>query len=830
MAHDLQLDLDVLLPEAHGDADRCVIDLVGALRATAGIRDVHLVPADAASPARLCLHVEPGGLSLTTLADKARSVGAELSSRYGHAAWRLRDITHATRAENAAAILRRLPGVLDATVAVGGPARLEFDRQVTTEAALRTAAAAAGVPLAPRTQADEAHGHDHAEGGAGSHDHDSTAELLVAAGAFAVYVVARVLDWTTGSDVVPTALYVTAAVVTAATVGRDVLATIRARRFDIEVLMWVAAAGAAVLGHWSDAALLLVLFSLGHSLEGYAMGRARREIEALGDLAPPTAHRRTGDGVVEEVPVEALAVGDLLVVRPNERIAADGVVVAGTSSVDEAPITGESVPVDKQPASGPGVEAPFEELPRQHRVFSGTLNGTGAIEVRVARPAQDSTLARVVRLVAEADTQVSPTQVLTQRVVRIFIPAVFVLVGFLLVVPPLAGEPFRDSFMRAMAVLVAASPCALAIATPSAVLAAIARSARAGVLVKGGGPLEGLGRVRAVAFDKTGTLTEGRPRLVAVEPVDGADQRDLLAVTLAVERLSDHPLATAITDGAIRWIPDLAQLDATDVQAVAGKGVVARVAGETTAIGNAALFEGTALPASVTRVADELERAGTTTMIVRHGDRFVGVIGVMDTPRPEAADTIRQLFDLGVQRTVMLSGDRQRVADAVAARVGVPEALGGLLPEDKVAAVRELAAADRHGVAMVGDGVNDAPALATANVGVAMGAAGSDIALETADIALMADRLDRLPFTVGLARRASRVIRQNLFFSLGVVAVLIPLTILGVGIGPAVIAHEGSTLVVVANALLLLAYRDGSARPRAGLEAAGVRSATVASG
>ena len=409
-------------------------------------------------------------------------------------------------------------------------------------------------------------------------------------------------------------------------------------------------------------------------------------------------------------------------------------------------------------------------------------------------------------MVADAETQVSPTQQLTRRIVSVFVPAVLGLVTFLLIVPPLLGEPFEESFLRAMAVLVAASPCALAIATPSAVLAAIARAANDGVLVKGGGPLEALGRVDTLAFDKTGTLTEGRPQLVAVSTSSGATEQEVLEVALAIESLSDHPLASAITTGAEKRMPGLTKLVASDVRAVMGKGVTGTIDGALVAIGNAALFDGQPLPADVVAAQDELEQGGRTTMIIRRGDRYLGVLGVMDTPRPEAKAAVAALFELGIEKVVMLSGDQQRAAAAVAAQVGVPEARGGLLPEAKVAAIRELAGPDGHGVAMIGDGVNDAPALATASVGIAMGAAGSDVALETADIALMADRLDRLPFAVGLSRRASGVIRQNLVFSLGVVAVLIPLTILGVGIGPAVIAHEGSTLVVVANALLLLGY------------------------
>jgi Cd2+/Zn2+-exporting ATPase len=338
------------------------------------------------------------------------------------------------------------------------------------------------------------------------------------------------------------------------------------------------------------------------------------------------------------------------------------------------------------------------------------------------------------------------------------------------------------------------------------VLAAIARAASAGILVKGGGPLEALGRVDAIAFDKTGTLTEGRPHLTDVKPSDPSCEGDLLAVALGVERLSDHPIARAITAGIESKLDGQPIPAVTDVTAVNGKGVTATVSGEEVKIGNLALFNSLEVPEDIRATQEVLESHGRTTMIVAHGSRFLGVLGVMDTPRDDAEPAIDALRSLGINRVVMLSGDNQRVAAAVASRVGIGEANGGLLPADKVDAVNELAASG--GVAMVGDGVNDAPALAAANVGIAMGAAGSDVALETADIALLADRLSGLPTAVGLARRASRTIKQNLFFSLGVVAVLIPATIAGVGISIAVIAHEGSTLVVVVNALRLLNYRD----------------------
>lgn len=369
-------------------------------------------------------------------------------------------------------------------------------------------------------------------------------------------------------------------------------------------------------------------------------------------------------------------------------------------------------------------------------------------------------------------------------------------------------EPFSATVYRALAVLVAASPCALAIATPSAVLSAVARAARSGVLIKGGAALETLGRVDAVAFDKTGTLTQGMPRIADVVVADGADRTELLAIAVSVEQQSDHPLARAIVRDGSTLLGDNELPRATDVQAVTGRGVTADVEGVKVRIGKRELFdEADELPATMAEDIAALERSGRTTMLVRAGGRWLGAIGVMDTARGEAVDVVGRLTQLGVKTTVMLSGDNQRVADAVAAEIGILQARGDLMPEDKVTEIKRLR--DQYGlVAMVGDGVNDAPALASANVGIAMGAAGSDVALETADIALMADDLKALPFAVKISRRSNRIIAQNLWASLGVVALLIPATIFGLGIGPAVLIHEGSTLIVVANALRLLALRE----------------------
>ncbi len=428
-------------------------------------------------------------------------------------------------------------------------------------------------------------------------------------------------------------------------------------------------------------------------------------------------------------------------------------------------------------------------------------------------------------MVTEAQAQRSPMQSFTERFEYFFVPGVLVLVGLLLLAWVVVDEPFAASFYRAMAVLVAASPCALAISVPSAVLSGIARAARGGVLIKGGGALESLGTLRSIAFDKTGTLTEGKPRLTDVVVASGALEQELLAVALAVEEGSDHPLAGAVVTGARERLgPATSGLSVTALESITGRGVKAQLDGDLVHMGKPVLFSevgGAPLPAALALANERFVMAGRTTMIVRRGERYLGVLGLMDTPRPGAAQVMKELRSLGIERLIMISGDNQRVAESVAQAVGLTEAQGDLMPQDKVEAVKQLRASAGK-VAMVGDGVNDAPAMANATVGIAMGAAGSDVPLETADVALMADDLTQLPFAVGLSRQASRIIRQNLCISLGVVAVLIPATLLGLNMGTAVIFHEGSTLLVVANALRLLAYQ--TSKPKWELFAAQVRT------
>ena len=661
----------------------------------------------------------------------------------------------------------------------------------------------------------EPHDHDAtADSGGHTHDHDHAAvfgisvELLFAiACGVSVATGWMLATFTETPGSIPFGLYLAAYFFGGYFTVTEAFQKIRRGEFEIDFLMLVAAAGAAALGEWAEGALLLFLFSIGHALENYAMGRARRAIEALADLAPDTAHVKR-DGQTVELSVEELAVGDTVVVRPDERLPADGYVVSGESGVDQSPVTGESIPVDKRPVDNPdGVDDP-DELDATHRVFAGTINGSGVLEIRVTRRSGENTLARVVQMVTDAQAQQSPTQRFTDKFQRIFVPAVLAFVVLLLFAPLVLDEPFSDSFYRAMAVLVAASPCALAISTPSAVLSGVARAGRGGVLVKGGAPLENLGQLTAIAFDKTGTITKGEPRLTDVQPAEGIEEAELLRIAAAVETLSDHPLAKAVVRDAAERLDGGVPVEANGLESITGRGVRAEVQGEPVYIGKDDLFAEQSvptLPDAIRATVEQLETDGRTTMIVLHGQRYLGVLGLMDTPREAASAVIAELRDMGIRRTIMISGDNQRVVDAVANEVGIDDAWGDLMPDDKVDSIKKLLLEEDR-VAMVGDGVNDAPAMANATVGIAMGAAGSDVALETADVALMADDLNHLPFAVGLSRKTRGIIRQNLWISLGMVALLVPATVLGLGIGPAVALHEGSTLIVVINALRLLAY------------------------
>jgi Zn2+/Cd2+-exporting ATPase len=586
---------------------------------------------------------------------------------------------------------------------------------------------------------------------------------------------------------------------------KDLAGAVLKGRFEIDFLMFAAAVGAGILNKWSEGALLLFLFSMGHALEHLALDKAHKSIAALADLAPKSALIRR-DGKIVEVPVEDLQIGDVVVVKPNSKIAADGVIVAGSSCVDQSNITGESIPVEKFFYHGEKDDL----APSTCRVFSGTMNGHGYLEVKVTKATNDTTLSHLIRLVNEAKAQESPTQLFTEKVEKIYVPIVLTFVVLLNFAFLVVDEAFRDSFYRAITVLVVASPCALVLSTPSAVLSGIARAAHKGVLMKGGKPLEELGRIRVLAFDKTGTLTKGEPHITDVIPLNGFSKHDIIRIVVAVEQQSDHPLAKAIVKDGLKMLNGTILPNVKGFVSLTGRGVQATADGKQVVIGNMEIFsaaEKTEKTNVISQHIETLENQGKTTMLVNMDGEFVAILALMDMPRAENIEMIAAIRKLGIDKIVMLSGDNQRVADSVAAHIGITEAWGNLLPENKALAIKRIRK-DEQRVAMVGDGVNDAPAMANSSVSIAMGAAGSDVALETADVALMADNLNNLPFAIGLSQKTRKIIKQNLVISLGVIAIMVPLALFGItSIGPAVLIHEGSTIVVVFNALRLLKYK-----------------------
>ncbi|MGN6291971.1 MAG: heavy metal translocating P-type ATPase [Chitinophagaceae bacterium] len=806
-----KINLDILLPDVPDEKDACVQRIIDEMENIRGIERVHVVSENNGSKAQLCFHYDPQVVSIERVQDLAAQAGARLSKRYRHALLEVKGIRHQRQTNLVEAALKNEKGILSISVSATGFVAIEFDSTIITEKELYTLLRKQGLDAFSQhvdEEEKEEHDHDHAHGGILG----KNTELIFSLICGGLIGIGYGLSFGKGiPSAVSTALYMIAYVFGGFFTAKEAVQTIRKGGFEIDFLMLIAAIGAAFLGSWLEGALLLFLFSLGHALEHYAMEKASKSIAALTELAPKTALLKEGDQA-REVGIEELNIGDIIIVKPNTKIPADGIIIKGSSGVNQAPITGESIPVDKSAVDNPYIS--IEEaagLGDKHRVFAGTINGNELLEVKVIKAAKDSTLSRLVKLVNETQTQKSPTQQFTDRIEKVFVPAVLVLVVLLCFAFLVIDEPFSKSFYRAMAVLVAASPCALAISTPSAVLSGVARAARGGVLIKGGRPLEDLGSLTALAFDKTGTLTEGKPKLTKVVPFDKALTEDqLLKIVVAVEALSDHPIAKAIVRDGTERLKNETVPGAHDMEAVLGKGIKAVLDNDQVFAGNLALFESLDENKPTEEIINRVRKAeeeGHTTMLIRQNTRYIGMIAVMDTPRPEAKETLLQLKETGIKKMIMLTGDNQKVAEAIASQTGITEARGGLLPEQKVAAIEQLARLEGK-VAMVGDGVNDAPAMARSTVGIAMGAAGSDVALETADIALMGDKLFLLPFAIGLSRKSKKIIHQNLLISLGVVAVLIPCTISGVAtIGPAVAAHEGSTLVVVFNALRLLVYK-----------------------
>ena len=794
----------------------CLQDRLAGQRGVQSVRLVEEEGSDGKIPTGFIeLDYDPHIVSLTQINGYLRTADSCLSESVGHVVMPVQRIVSARHEKTIENKLNRLPGVRCSASYTSQTLRLEFDRQQCALPQIVFVLEQEGVRVLPtRSAGSPTSDRDaHMAGSASpafkpqqagwfrSAMREKDIVLAVLAGLF--LLAGFLVHMMGGPQEIRIALLLVSYVCGGFYPAQDMIETLADFKLDIDLLMFAAAFGAAALGHYEEGAMLLFLFSIGGAGERLAISRARGAIKALADLTPQTAMLIQPDGTQREVPVEDLRIGDRVLVAPGQRLPADGKIVTGDSGVDQSPITGESVPVDKAPGDS---------------VFAGTINGGGTLTIEVGKLASDNTLAKVVRMVEEAQTTKSPTQLFTDRVEKWYVPLVVVATVLLIVIPPLAGwQPRREHtsdwagwFYQAMAFLTAASPCALAIGTPAAVLSGIARAAREGMLVKGGVHLENLGRVRAIAFDKTGTLTFGRPEVVEVVPLtEDIDEQRLLSLAASVEAGSRHPIAEAVVHAADnRSIPHKM---ADDIDQTPGVGISGTVDGSTITVGRPTSF---AAPLrGVDRMqqrAIEMEDAGRTVVTIVDSERILGIIGLADKARPEAREMIAKLKAHGVHHTIMLTGDNRRTAAAIAQSVGIDEYLAELMPEDKVSKVRELD--ERFGrVAMVGDGVNDAPAMANATVGIAIGGAAgsaSDVALETADIALLADNLGKLPSAMSVSRFARKIIIQNLVIALGVIVVLAPIAALGgTPISLAVLFHEGSTVLVVINSLRILTHK-----------------------
>ncbi|MCM3271980.1 heavy metal translocating P-type ATPase [Paenibacillus elgii] len=564
------------------------------------------------------------------------------------------------------------------------------------------------------------------------------------------------------------------------------LTLVREKDLDVNLLMIVAAIGAASIGYWTEGAVLIFIFSLSGALETFTMEKSSRDISSLMDLKPETAIVWV-EGAEKRVPVEQLQIGDLVLVKPGERLPADGIVQEGSSAVNQASITGESIPVDK--AAG-------------DEVFAGTLNGQGALFVQVTKSSESTLFSKIIRLVQEAQSEMPKSQRFIERFERIYARAIILATLLLIALPPLLfGWSWNDTLYRAMVFLVVASPCALVASIMPAMLSAISNSARKGLLFKGGAHLERVSHIRAIAFDKTGTLTYGKPSVTDFLTYQAWSEEELLRIAASIESLSTHPIAKAIVDKAGELSLELER--PSDFQALAGWGVQAGLAGEFWKIGKPGFFEESGIDEQILSDVRKLEQEGKTVVLIQNAAGIAGMIALQDAIRPQARETIAKLKELGVQ-VVMLTGDQRLTAEAIAREAGIDQVYAGLLPEDKLNIVKTLKEKYTH-VAMVGDGINDAPALAAASVGIAMGAAGSDAALETADLVLMNDDLDKIKEAIVLGRRTTRIIKQNIAFAVTVIAFLIAANFFkGIPLPLGVVGHEGSTILVILNGLRLL--------------------------
>ncbi|MBZ0291620.1 MAG: cadmium-translocating P-type ATPase [Anaerolineae bacterium] len=586
---------------------------------------------------------------------------------------------------------------------------------------------------------------------------------------------------------------------------KTAIASLIERRIDVDMLMVLAALGAATIDQWHEGAILLFLFSLSNVLQDYAIGRSRQAIKSLMKLYPEEARVRRG-GKIITVKASDIRVSETVLIQPGERIPVDGEIISGRSAVDQSPITGESMPVEKVVGD---------------LVFAGTLNQQGVLDVKATQPASNTTLARVIKMVEEAQDTKAPTERFLENFEQYYAMFIIFAVALFIVVPPAIGlvDDFGAHFYRAMVLMTVASPCALIISTPASFISAIASAARNGVLFKGGAYIEQMATIKAVAFDKTGTLTVGKPAVTDLVACDQISENELLRVAASVEARSEHPLARSVMARAQERQLTLSEVE--DFENIPGKGIEARLDGHIIRLGSPKyMLEGGHLPSQMEAAREQLENEGKSIVIVQRDQDWLGLIAMADQLRPEAKDVIARLKANGVERVAMLTGDNALVAQHIASEVGIDAVYAGLMPEDKVGVIQQIQQ-EVGPTAMVGDGVNDAPGLAMADIGIAMGAAGTDVALETADLVLMGDKLELIAYAIQLSKKARRVVWQNIAFSIAVIVMLVlGAFVIDLPLPLGVLGHEGSTVIVVLNGLIALLLWPEIKRRRASKSAA----------
>ncbi len=755
------------------DCIRCSHKLKASLELSKGVEEANLDP----STSILTLRYDPNVVSFEVLEKKARDLGCALAQRFGHETLTLTGLDCADCAIKLEKAVRRLPGILwVAANFATSKLSVEYETNRVSVAQVKTAIKNLGYGV------EEVMGDQPTESFWSQH---SKTVLTMIAGILLALGVANTF---LGPEPDISRYFFAVSILTGGYfVARSGFYSLKTFSLDMNFLVTVAVIGAMVIGEWLDGAMVVFLFAVGSALESYSMRRTRRVIKSLVDLAPSEAHIRTGN-LDQTVPVEEVKVGDIVIVKPGEKVSVDGVVIAGTSSVSEASVTGESMPVEK--ADG-------------DRVFAGTINNNGSLEIKTLRISKENAIAKIVHLVEEAQAHKAPTQLFTEKFSRYYTPIILFLALTAAVVPPLMyGQPFDPWVHRALILLVVACPCSLIISTPVALVSAIGNAAKKGILVKGGAYLEAIGSVSVFAFDKTGTLTLGEPEVTDIISFNSMSEGKILELANAIESRSEHPLAKAIAREARQQ--GIGTLKINDFQAVPGCGAYARLNGQVYYIGSWKFFSERLLPLTAKPDILHLEKAGKTVVLLGTEEQLVGALALSDTIRPHVRKTITALRELGHSHITMLTGDNEAAAAEIAKGLGIDTFHAELLPEEKVSLIKKLDA--RYGsVAMVGDGINDAPALAAATVGIAMGAAGTDVALETADIALMSDDISRLTMTVNLSRRAMRIIKQNIILSLTVVVLLVAGTFGGyLNLTLGVLGHEGSALIVIANGMRLL--------------------------